>query len=372
MRKYKILMLRSSGFYGGPERQIHQHALASRGSAYEIIIGAFALPGEYPDLIRKAEEDGLETQLFVVGSNYSPVAIARLRRFLVDSGIDIVASHDYRASLIAFLAVKGTRCHWLAWSRGWTYEGFKIQIFQFLEKIFVRFAERVLVVARAQKEKLRRWLVPDRLFVVIHNAVDPGRLGNSDAVDLRQRFSLPDESIVVVTAGRFSAEKGQQVLLRAVDRIIAANPCVYLIMFGDGPQLEQTRARAAELEAGAHVFCPGFEPNIIGNIRGADILVNPSLTEGLPNVVLEAMALGIPVVATEVGGVPELIRHRHDGLLVSPDDPSALAAAVLELAADSHLREQFALAGLDTVRQDFSFAAQNRKLHEVYADVIGV
>jgi glycosyltransferase involved in cell wall biosynthesis len=365
-------MLRSSGFYGGPERQIHQHALASQHSDFQLIVGAFARAASpKPELLEKADEDGVETQLFEVRNSYDPAAIAKVRHYLQDSGIAILATHDYRASIIGFLATRGTDCQWLAWSRGWTYEGPKVQLFQLLEKLFVRFASRVMVVAKAQGDKLRRWRVPQRKVVVVHNAVDPDRLMQTPAVDLRQRFSLPADSIVIVTAGRFSEEKGQQVLVRSVDEVVAADPRVRFIMFGDGPKLEQTRAMAANLDAAGHVVCPGFEKNIIGHLRGADIVINPSLTEGLPNVVLEAMAVRVPVIATAVGGVPELITDNENGRLVPAKDPSPLGRAIVELAGDHKLRERFAAAGLQTVIKEFSFEAQSRKLHEVYTEVLG-
>ena len=363
-------MLRSSGFYGGPERQIHQHALAARGSDYTVIIGAFAVEGRTPDLLRTAICDKLETHQFDVRNNYDPAIIRQLRRYLIDFKIDILATHDYRASLIGYLAVKGTNCHWLAWSRGWTYEGPKVAFFQFLEKIVVRFADRVLVVAQSQQEKLSRYLVPKSKFVVIHNAVDPERLVQTEAVDLRKKFSLPCNSIVVVSAGRFSAEKGQLVLLHSVGAVLSAVPHLYFVLFGDGPQLEQIRLLARNHESGNHIICPGFEENIIGHIRGADILVNPSLTEGLPNVVLEAMALRIPTIATSVGGVPELITNNHDGRLVSPNNPSALAHAIIDLATDTQLRNNFGKEGQKTVVNRFSCIEHNRKLLRTYSDIL--
>jgi len=368
--KHRVLMLRSSGFYGGPERQIHEHALASKESDYCVVVGAFSVSGREPDLLRITAADGIETKLFRTRNNYHPSIIRQVRQFLIESNIEILATHDYRATLIGYLAIRKTNCNWLAWSRGWTHEGLKMAFFQLLEKLIVRFADRVLVVANAQQEKLLRWKIPAHKCIVVHNAVNFRHLKQIKTANLRARFSLADDSIVVATAGRFSSEKGQHILLGVIDKIVSEVPKVFFVLFGDGPKLNKCRTMARRLVATDHVFLPGFENNIVGHLQDADILVNPSLTEGLPNIVLEAMALEIPTVATAVGGVPELIVDSINGRLVPAGNSCALANAIIELAISRRLQEKFAKNAYQTIVSYFTFTRQTQKLHEIYTEVL--
>jgi glycosyltransferase involved in cell wall biosynthesis len=114
------------------------------------------------------------------------------------------------------------------------------------------------------------------------------------------------------------------------------------------------------------VLCPGFERDVLACVRGADLLVNPSLSEGMPNAVLEAMAMGVPVVATDVGGVPELIMHGETGLLVPAGDPAALARAVVSALGDRDASARRAASARRFVDERCSFAAQSRSLVRVY------
>lgn len=362
----KILHLRASNFYGGPERQLHFHARQVQGTEFDVTIGSFTEAGRSPRFLQVIAADDLKTTLLSVRSPYDPRAVRTVRDYLIKNDIDLLCTHDYRTHLVGWLAVRGSRRRWVAFSRGWTRENLKVRLYHWLDRIILRWADHVVAVSAAQKRRLRRLLIPQRKISVVHNAVDVPQLQAAIRVDLRARLGLPAESLVFVAAGRFSREKGQADLVRAVVDAVGHGADLHLVLFGDGPDLDKIRHLAAGLSGGDRIHCPGFEPELIGCLKGADVLVNPSLSEGLPNIVLEAMALGVPVIATAVGGVPEIITDESTGYLVRAGDRRALSDAIWRVCGNIDQARQLAAAALKFADEQLTFEKQNQKLSAIY------
>jgi glycosyltransferase involved in cell wall biosynthesis len=158
-------------------------------------------------------------------------------------------------------------------------------------------------------------------------------------------------------------------LLDAAPVLAPRIPHLRIVLLGEGRERPQLERQTARLGVQEQVLFAGFRSDVQSWIQACDVIVNPSLTEGMPNAVLEAMALGTPVVATAVGGVPDMIEDGVSGLLVSPGDPSALARAVLDLFADSSKALRLARAAQIQI-QKFSPAHQRRLLLDLYAKVL--
>jgi glycosyltransferase involved in cell wall biosynthesis len=355
-----------ANFYGGPERQIHGHALAAKDRAVDVTVGTFADGDDVPAWIARLSADGVRTRVLGVSSPYDPRAIRALRRVLRSERFDVLCTHDYRTTVIAALALRGTRTRWVAFSRGATWDDLKVRVYQGLESIVIRMASRVAAVSAAQAARLRRALVPRRKILPLRNAVDLARLAAVRPADLRSRFGFEAESVVGVSAGRFSAEKGQKVLVAALAEALREVPELRFVAFGDGPDLASVRARIQDLGLGGKVLCPGFEEDVLPSLRGADLVVNPSLSEGHPNVVLEALGLGRVVVATSVGGVPELVSDGRTGYLVAPGRPDALAEGIVRAVRERAASDRLAAAARDDLARRFSFAAQLGTLERLY------
>lgn len=366
----KILHLRASNFYGGPERQLHFHARQARGSEFTIIIGSFTEYAQTPQFLKVIAEDNIETHLFQVKNAYDPKAVAAVRGYLVSNDIRILCTHDYRTHLIGWLATARTDIRWVTFSRGWTRENPKVRLYHTIDKVILRFADHIVAVSESQKRKLTRLFIPKKKISVVHNATAPEQLDGVERVDLRSRFGFPSDTLLHMSAGRFSREKGQVYLVKAAVAALERNHLLRFVLFGDGPDLRKVRKLVAAFGCEDKILCPGFEKNVVGNLKGADVFVNPSLSEGLPSVVLEAMALGVPVVATAVGGVPEIITHRQTGYIVAAKDPKALAEGMLFMNRHRDQARKFAESALQFVTDNFTFDKQNRKLTAVYRKVL--
>jgi glycosyltransferase involved in cell wall biosynthesis len=362
----KILHLRASNFYGGPERQIHFHARLARQAGYQIIIGSFSEQGHGPEFLNIIAADNIDTHLFQVQSAYDFSAIGKLREYLKKNNIRILCTHDYRSHFIGFRATRDIRTGWAAFSRGWTKDTLRVRLYTLLEKSIIRFADHIVAVSGSQKRKLTKLFIPDTKITVAHNAVDYDFFKNVEPNDLRRQFNFPTDSIIVIAAGRFSREKGQRYLIKAAAAAIMKNRNLRFIIYGDGPDFDYIVSMIKKLDHEQYIKCPGFEKNLLKSLKGSDILVNPSLSEGLPNIVLEAMALGVPVIATAVGGVPELINNDINGILIPSSNSDAMASAIVRLAADLDRRNRLAGEGKSTITKEFTFEEQFAALNTVY------
>jgi len=366
----RICHLRASNFYGGPERQLHWHARMAKGTEYEIILASYSEQGERPEFLEIASTEGIETCLFRVKSAYDFGALRQILQYIIESGIELICTHDYRSHILSYWATRKLRkqgkVRWIAFSRGWTSDTLRVQVYTMLEKFFVRFADHIVAVSGAQRERLRRLLIPPDKISVVFNSIDVGNLKRIEGENLRSRYDFPPDSIILLSAGRFSSEKGQAILIEAMKIALASEARLRLILYGDGPELASVRMKVKNFKLEDKILLPGFEKNLLSHLKGADLLVNPSLSEGLPNIVLEAMALGVPVVATAVGGVPEIITDGIEGRLVPPGDAVRLAEAIIGMARSPQDAAMMADSARQRIQEEFSFESQMIALRAVY------
>jgi glycosyltransferase involved in cell wall biosynthesis len=190
-----------------------------------------------------------------------------------------------------------------------------------------------------------------------------------DSPTTRKALGLDVAVPVVAVVGRLSPEKGQEYFLEAMTVVATAIPGVAALIVGEGQEEERLRARTDALGLGGVVRFVGYRRDMDTVYPAVDLLVLPSLSEGLPMVALEAMARGIPVVATRVGGVPEVVEDGHSGMLVPSADPRALARAVITLLLDPVRRRVMGGAGRERVARGFSIRARAERVLSLYEDV---
>jgi glycosyltransferase involved in cell wall biosynthesis len=246
-----------------------------------------------------------------------------------------------------------------------------VRIYEAIDRACLRRMDRVVCVSAGQAEKVRRAGVRSDRLAIIRNAVRADRFDRVDPADrqvLEAMFPKPPERIVGA-AGRLSPEKGFGVLVEAAAIVARTDPKAGFIHFGDGPLREPIRRRIGELGLEDRFVLAGLRDDLDRFLPHWDLSVLPSFTEGLPTVVLESYAAGVPVVATAVGGTPEAVADGVDGYLVPPGDPAALAQRILDvLGADDHRREMGRL-GRHRIRAEFTFDAQARRFLGVCEDL---
>ncbi|HEX8907290.1 MAG TPA: glycosyltransferase family 4 protein [Longimicrobiaceae bacterium] len=207
------------------------------------------------------------------------------------------------------------------------------------------------------------WLAPERVEV-IHNGIDPAPFESAAPVPL----DLPQGAVRLGYVGAFEPRKGLRVLAEAWRKVAETAPDAHLLLAGKGQEEEVLREM---LDGAPRVHWLGYRKDVPNVMAALDVLVLPSFVEGAPNVVQEAMAAGIAVVATAVSGTPELVRDREEGLLVPARDAEALAAAMTEIALDPALRRRVAAAGHARVRAEFTLDRMLDRYEELLQRVSG-
>jgi len=242
---------------------------------------------------------------------------------------------------------------------------------------FERFANRYtalrIAVSQDVAEILRtREGVPEDKLLVIPNGVDVERFqaGRSGRESVRNQLGLPDGAVVVGTVARLVEPKALHILIKAVAQVSKAVPQVRLVIVGDGPLRGDLESAAADEGIGDRVLFAGLRSDIPEVLAAFDIFALSSISEGLPVSLLEAMAAGKPIVATMVGGIPEAVTDRREGLLVEPGDPEALAGAIHELACDPKLASHLGRQASEKVAAEYSIEATVRRLEEVYCSLL--
>ena len=233
--------------------------------------------------------------------------------------------------------------------------------------------DRVVCVSEGQAVKVRNAGVSRDRLVVIRNAIRADRFDQTDWADrgrLEAMFPRAPERIVG-SAGRLSPEKGFGVLVEAAAIVTRSDAGVGFIHFGDGPLRETVARRITELGLEGRFILAGFRSDIDRFIPHWDLSVLPSFTEGLPNVVLEAFAAGVPVVATAVGGTPEVVEDGVNGYLVPPGNPEALARSIRDILLSEEERRSMGRRGRGRVLNEFTFEAKCKEYQKLWADLVG-
>jgi glycosyltransferase involved in cell wall biosynthesis len=272
--------------------------------------------------------------------------LPRVRSALSAWRPDVVQTHGYKPTAIAYaLRHTGARWPWTAFSHGATAENRKVELYNWLEQRFLGGADRVVVMSQEQRRRLAR--LGDRVRV-LHNAAIP-LPADDTATDDRAGWMGALERVaggtsrapVMGVVGRLSPEKGVDVFLRACRELIQRQTPFAAIVAGDGQEREKLERLSDELDLAGHVRFIGPVAAVQTLYKRLDLVVIPSFSEGIPNVLLEALRADVPVVGTRVGAIPEVLEDTRAGVTVQPGDPRALADAIAQgllLKADASSR----------------------------------
>jgi glycosyltransferase involved in cell wall biosynthesis len=355
----RLLQLLATGGNGGAQESYTGLLLRLDRSRYDVR----ALSLSAGSAVSRLRSLGVPVE--VIDEADDELAIRELSAWLRREEIDLVHSHMYRAEVV------GTRAAVAA--------GTPV-IMATVHSSRVRAPSDVSLLASltpsmdrliVPSESIQRKVVAEgrvgARFAVIPNGVDLSRFASpAPRCAFRREFGVPSHALLLGVVARLEPEKGHQFLLDAMPIILRGAPDTWLAIVGEGSSLAALRAQASSLGVAERVVFTGRREDVSALTADLTVAVLPSVREAQGISILEAMARRVPVVASAVGGIPEVVTSGVDGLLVPPADPPALAEAVLRLLRDEALRRRMGEAGYATVRDRFSVDAQVRRIEAVY------
>ena len=297
------------------------------------------------------------------------VAALRLNRLIRAHRYDILHSHTSHAHTLAFIASIGCNTCRLV-TRRVDFSIFRNRFFR-LNGIKYRYmADCYIAISEKIKEVMvADGITADRIFVV-HSGIDLTRFAGAAHDYLRPEFQLRPDQPVVINVAHLAGHKGQQFLIRAIPHVLEAIPGVRFFIIGEGELMAELQALAASLGIDQSLAFTGFRQDVGAFYHIADLFVMSSVQEGLGTAVLDALALGKPVVATDAGGIPEIIKDGATGCLVEAASPRALARGIIQMLAHKDKAQQMARRGQALVKEQFSIDAMVENNLAVYRRIL--
>lgn len=297
--------------------------------------------------------------------SYSVKAVIQIKR--IDPDV-VHAQSFYREGLSAFLARKLLKKPYCIWCQGadiylpWRFK-------KVASRLFLRRANAIIALTQDMKEKIQE--VCKRDASVIPNGVD---LEKFQRLSHRNTFKLATNGQkTILFVGRLHPIKGIAYLIEAMNTIVKKNPKARLLLIGNGEERQNLENLVKELDLAKYVNFIGKVPNekVLEYMIASDVLVLPSLSEGFPLTILEAMACGLPIVATKVGGIPEIVKNGEGGFLVEPQNTAEISEKVLMFLENDELRERISQNNIIEAKK-YSWEAVVERLEKVYLAVLGV
>lgn len=368
----KILECIRQGKIGGGESHLLSLAANLDRTNFEPVVLSFT---DGP-MMERLKEMGVETRLIYTEKPFDIRVWRQVKQLLEREAPDVIHAHGTRACSNVLWAAGKLGIPVVYTIHGWSFHRDQHPLVRRLrisgEKYLTTRAGLNISVS-ASNQQSGREVIPGFQSVVINNGIDQGRFDpDRSFTDVRAELGISADSVVVLFIARFTAHKQPLKLIRAFAKaltLLRGGVAVQLVMVGDGDEKGAGVALAGELGLRDKVSFQAFRQDVPDVLHAADIFVLPSLWEGLPIGLLEAMAMRKAVIGTRVDGTREVLQDADNGLMVEPGDVDALAAAIVRLVEDKVLRESLSAKAYETVRQRFDARVMTKAIEDIYIKV---
>jgi glycosyltransferase involved in cell wall biosynthesis len=379
----KLLAIMEAGTVTGPAKNLINFCQSAREHNFtdlplvDTSITTFrrASANEPANLfVEKALDLGIGLDVIDERFRFDTRVITELKKVVGRVQPNIIQTHNVKSHFLMRLSGLWREIPWIAFHHGYTTTDWKMRAYNRLDRWSLRKAHRVVTMNKIFAHHLTQTGASVEGMRILHNAVDvEGILEVSDheTTKLRNRLGIDEEGRVIIAIGRLSLEKGHLDLIKAFAKMVRgqANSQTKLVIVGEGPEREKLEQEIDALHIKGQVRFAGQVSDVKPFYAIADLMVLPSHSEGSPNVLLEAMAAHLPVVATSVGGVPEIATHNETALLVESRNVEALAQAISLLSNDRELARSLAANAQEQVLRNHSPQSRLRSLLEIYGEL---
>jgi glycosyltransferase involved in cell wall biosynthesis len=366
---------------GGSSENTIASCVALDRAGYDCILATSFRESDASSLADARRRGCRVVDIPALGREVAPLAdlaaLAELVRLIRRERPAIVHTHTSKAGFIGRLAAVIARAPAVIHQpHGHIFYGYysprRTAVFTALERQAARWTDRIITLTdRGAQEHLARGIGRAEQYVAVPSGVPTAELRAAAPPrgEARARLGLDPDAFIVVGLGRLVPIKGFDLLARALPALVAQIPSARLLLVGDGAERAHLGAIAASMGVAERLRMTGETTDVASYLAAADVVAVPSRNEGMGRVIVEAMALGLPVVATTVGGIPDVVTDGECGRLVEPEDTDALAAALIELGRDPALRRKLGEAAVRRA-EAFSTAVASEKLLAVYATLV--
>lgn len=363
-----------TGHGGGPEKTILNSPRFLRLLGYDSKLAYLHPPEDagFESIRRRGE--ALDAEVLSVPDR-GPLdwrVVRQLARICREERVAIWHGHDYKSNLLGLLVRRAWPMQLVTTLHGWTNLTGRTPYYVRIDKWCLKYYRAAICVSDDLVEECRQLGLRQERCYLVHNAIDTNDYCRSRGIaEAKRELGFDASGVLVGAVGRLSPEKGFDLLIHAIVKLREAGLPVELAIAGDGAARNDLETLIDRLGCRGYVRLLGHVADPRRLYEAMDVYALSSLREGLPNVLLEAMALEVPIVATRVAGVPKMITDGEDGLLVEAGSVEALADAIGQLASDSGLRRDLAAAGRRTAERRFSFRRRMERIVAIYDEVLG-
>jgi glycosyltransferase involved in cell wall biosynthesis len=357
----------------GPAKNLLEFARQARMEGVETTIVTFTRGASDNLFTSTVRDSGIPLEIVQERGAFDPRAVRSLAEIVRRIQPDAIQTHAVKSHLLARIAGLPRLAPWIAFHHGYTWPTAKARAYNQLDRWTLRAAKKVLTVSRPFRDELITFGVRSERIEIVHNAIPVGwgieGRGSAASAELRASAGIPPERKVILIVGRLSREKDHLTLLNAVAWL---RPDIepHLVIVGEGPERPRIEQKVRELGLEANVTLTGQQSSAQPWYGIADLAVLSSLSEGSPNALLEAMAAGVAVVATEVGGIPEIVNAGESALLVRPGDVGEMESAMRRMFTEPGLAERMTRRSKELIAERHEPEARMRRLVSIYRSLI--
>lgn len=374
-RKYNIVYMIDGLGWGGAERLMIPILSNIDRQRFNARVCVLQEKDNNP-VANELREIGITVDMLPVRYLRDLSAIPRIIRYLREVEVDLLHAQLEFSTILGGIASKHldipsvVTLHSIVAHK----EGLKSKFHSMFEDFILRnFVDRVISVSEeTQRFYLKAAKLSDKKSCVIYNGIDINKYSADlpDSLHVLREFDIPPNAIILTTVAVLRKLKGIQYMIQAMPAILSVNPQVYYLVVGGGEYFEVLQEEVKKYHVEKNVRFVGIRKDIPSILAASDLFILPTLTEALPTVLAEAMAAGLPIVASYVGGVPEMVHDNINGKLVAPADPKMLEAACLALLKDTESLHQMGKAGRKIVEEKFNIKTQVQHLQNLYVQLI--
>jgi glycosyltransferase involved in cell wall biosynthesis len=361
-------LISSGGYYGAESMLLNLTGNSPETLSENLLAVFYNRHTPNVELFHRAVDRGVNAKLIPCDGRFDWQGVRDIRRLVRAHDIEILHTHGYKADLYGLIAARYERKPIVATCHNWLAGSSKLAIFNLLDRIALRHFDAIGAVSETIVDQLVAFGVPRERVNVIANGIDVGAFDIEPPPRVCATNGPKDQVLGMI--GRLDLQKGFKYLLGAVTALRNSFPRLRLLIAGEGPDRGKIEGLISQHGLNSVVTMAGSQTDMASVYKSIDIFVLPSLNEGLPMTLLEAMAAGKAIIATRVGAVPQVITDQVTGLLVEPADAASLAQAISQLLSHPDLCRQLAHRARACVERDYTAAGMVQKYGELYTEVL--